>query len=511
MPHLLETEAAAESTSKRIVRVLHVDGDTCFLKTTRQCLELHGNLHVDLSCSVEEAKEKMKQETFDVIVSDYQMNDKDCLEFLKELRAAGDMVPFIVLTGKTKEEVAVKALNLGAFRYIDKRGNLETVYDALASGIQQAFKQHQAEEAMRENEKLLLESRQKFRVLFSENLDAVVFCDKDFGIVDANASFNMLFEYTLDEVKSKDVLDLIVPEDLKDEEKSIRQSLQCGRFECSTVRKRKDGSQVKISLFGAPVMVNRSVTGYFMVYKDITGIVFAEEELNRMFEEQSKMLNKTTLLNEKLSVTGNLTRHDVQNKLAAITGYAYMAKKRLADNNELKSYLLQIEEGTKNIVKILDFAKSYELLGTQELEYVNVYKMVNEASSLFADLKGVTVLNECSGFEVLADSLLMELFHNLIDNSLKYGEKIKHIRVFTQKNQDGTTDLIYQDDGAGIEPTMKDRLFQKGFGKGTGYGLYLIKRICEMYGWTIQENGEYGKGVRFLMKIQSSILSSAKK
>jgi signal transduction histidine kinase len=102
----------------------------------------------------------------------------------------------------------------------------------------------------------------------------------------------------------------------------------------------------------------------------------------------------------------------------------------------------------------------------------------------------------------MADSLLMELFHNMIDNSLKYGgQKISQIRVHMQYSQDGATELVYEDNGNGIEPEMKGKLFQKGFGKGTGYGLWLIRRICEMYGWTIREEGEYGKGARFVMKI----------
>ena len=129
--------------------------------------------------------------------------------------------------------------------------------------------------------------------------------------------------------------------------------------------------------------------------------------------------------------------------------------------------------------------------------------MVADAASLFVDLKGVTVINECGDFEVKADSLLMELFHNMIDNSLKYGApKITKIRVHVQINQEGVTELIYEDNGNGIEPEIKARLFQKGVTtKGTGYGLWLIRRICEMYGWSVQETGEYGQGVRFVIKI----------
>lgn len=131
---------------------------------------------------------------------------------------------------------------------------------------------------------------------------------------------------------------------------------------------------------------------------------------------------------------------------------------------------------------------------------IDVSKMVNNAVTLFADLKGITIINECEGFQVYADSLVMELIHNLMDNSFKYGEKITQIRVSVIEAVGGK-ELIYQDDGVGIDPELRTRLFQKGAGKGTGYGLWLIKRICEMYGWNISEKGEPGKGVRFVMFI----------
>jgi signal transduction histidine kinase len=65
--------------------------------------------------------------------------------------------------------------------------------------------------------------------------------------------------------------------------------------------------------------------------------------------------------------------------------------------------------------------------------------------------------------------------------------------------------LIYEDNGVGIEAGIKDMLFLKDFRKGTGYGLCLIKRICEMYGWTIAEEGEFGKGVRFVIRMPPTV------
>jgi len=123
---------------EKIIRVLHVDDEPSFLKVAKQCLELQGRFHVETAFSVEQALEKMREKPFDVIVSDYQMPGKDGLEFLKELRDSGYTIPFIVFTGRGREEVASQALNLGADRYIDKTGDPETVYGELAQSIWKA-------------------------------------------------------------------------------------------------------------------------------------------------------------------------------------------------------------------------------------------------------------------------------------------------------------------------------------------------------------------------------------
>ena len=66
--------------------------------------------------------EKMKEKTYDLIISDYVMPEKDGLEFLIELRKKGNMIPFIIFTGKGREEVAIQALSLGTDHYINKIG-----------------------------------------------------------------------------------------------------------------------------------------------------------------------------------------------------------------------------------------------------------------------------------------------------------------------------------------------------------------------------------------------------
>jgi signal transduction histidine kinase len=122
------------------------------------------------------------------------------------------------------------------------------------------------------------------------------------------------------------------------------------------------------------------------------------------------------------------------------------------------------------------------MLGTDKLVYSDAEKTVNEASLLLTNQNNIKVINECHGLTVLADSLLRQLFYNLIDNSLKHGQKTTRIRVYYQKTGKGSLKLVYEDYGVGIPAVEKPKLFREGYSTrgSTGYGLYLIKKIMEV-------------------------------
>jgi signal transduction histidine kinase len=249
---------------------------------------------------------------------------------------------------------------------------------------------------------------------------------------------------------------------------------------------------------GASVFIDDKVIGSVMVYKDISDIITVQEALG-------KALDKAELLNEKLSIVGGFVRHDVRNKLSAINGNVYLAQKQAGDIVATQKYLGQIKLCSDNIVRILDFAKTFESLGNEKLALTDVGAAFDQAVSLFTDLRDVKIINDCQGFSVLADSIITTVFHNLIDNSMKYGEKLTRIKVYTLRNSDGSRSIIYEDDGVGIDGETKKHLFEKGFGKGTGLGLYLIKKAIDVYGWNIEEAGAKLQGVRFVMTIPKTI------
>ena len=138
---------AFESTSKPVfstgysvqeetLRILHVDDDASILSVSKTILETENKFEIDnVNHPLTKLSKNWKPRQYDAIVSDYQMPQKNGLEFLKELREQNNQVPFILFTGKGREDVAVKALNLGVDSYINKNGSPETVYCELADAI----------------------------------------------------------------------------------------------------------------------------------------------------------------------------------------------------------------------------------------------------------------------------------------------------------------------------------------------------------------------------------------
>lgn len=338
-------------------------------------------------------------------------------------------------------------------------------------------------------EKLILESQQKFAGLFRNNPEATAYLGPDCRVLDINPRFEKLFGYSLEEIRGKRINDVVVPESRTKEGDALDKEAMKEYVYRDTIRRRKDGSLVPVAASAAPIKSAGKIAGIIVAYHDISDLKNTEKMLETV--------------NEKLHVIGGLTRHDARNKLTAIKGNLYLAKKHLSGSPEVLKYVDEAESACQQVAKIFDFATAYERLGIENLGPMEPGKAFNEAVSQFSDMRGIKVRNNCQGLTVLADSLLSQLFYNLIHNSLKYGQKTTAITVRYEKTGEDTLRLIYEDDGVGIPAANKPHLFQEGYGTrgSTGLGLYLIKKMMEVYGWTIQETGEPDKGAQFTITI----------
>ncbi|MGD0645684.1 MAG: PAS domain S-box protein [Candidatus Bathyarchaeia archaeon] len=289
-----------------------------------------------------------------------------------------------------------------------------------------------------------------------------------------------------------------------DEADEVTKRLVAGEsWSTEVLAKNRDGSVVPVILNRTPIKnEDEKFVGAAIIATDITLQKNTEADLTFSLISLSNSLDEIQELNEKLRVVGGLTRHDVRNKLSTVNGYAYLLKKKHGDQADIVNDLGKIEEAVCEIVRIFDFAKMYEQIGAEELTYINVEEKLNEAAALFSETIP-TIINECHGLMVLADSFLRQLFFNFIDNTRKYGKKTTAIRTYYEKAETGELRLIYEDDGVGIPAEDKLKLFTEGFSTGgsTGFGLFLIRKMVDVYGWIIQETGEPGKSAKFIMTI----------
>ncbi|HDR72636.1 MAG TPA: response regulator [Methanoculleus sp.] len=144
--------------------VLLVDDEPMLLDIGALFLEREEGIRVYTASSAQEGLELLEQGTFDVVVSDFQMPGMDGIEFLRELRERGSVIPFIIFTGRGREDVVIDALNSGANFYVQKGGDATAQFTELAHKIRQAVRQ-------RETEKSLEEERNRLEQV-SENIGA---------------------------------------------------------------------------------------------------------------------------------------------------------------------------------------------------------------------------------------------------------------------------------------------------------------------------------------------------
>jgi signal transduction histidine kinase len=103
---------------------------------------------------------------------------------------------------------------------------------------------------------------------------------------------------------------------------------------------------------------------------------------------------------------------------------------------------------------------------------------------------------DTGSLEVFSDTMLNRAFYNLIDDTLKHGQKATKIR-FSAKPRGEELVLVYEDNGVGVPMDRKKNIFEKASSSQKVHGLVLVKEILGITGMTIVENGEPGKGARF--------------
>jgi PAS domain S-box-containing protein len=247
-----------------------------------------------------------------------------------------------------------------------------------------------------------------------------------------------------------------------------------------------DGVKRSIINNAAPIRTREGkIVGAVIATQDITESMVQEESLR--------------IANGKLKLLDSINRHDIRNQLTILRGNLELVRRAVSDPEGQKR-LEVAGRAAEMIEKHVNFAKQYQDLGRtspiwQSLD-MEITKALEGYDQIDLRMKGEL---GC-GSEILADSMLPRVFQNLLENSLRYGDKPVKIKVRCESDGPDLL-IIYEDRGQGIPAAEKEKVFGKGYGKGSGMGLFLIREILGISGITIEENGVPGQGVRFEIRV----------
>ncbi len=272
-----------------MMNILFADDEDDLIDLFRRYLERSDqDFHVTGVTSGEEGLKELEKGDYDVIISDYKMEPMDGLDFLEELRERGNDTPYILFTGRGREEIAMEALNLGADRYVRKGGDPEKQFEFLIEAILQEIKHYSTED-----EKRLQQAY--FEQLFENSPEGIVLLDNEDRIIDANKGFEELFHYDDEEIEGEHINELIVPEDKISEATTLSEVTLSGeKKKVETVRKRKDGSKVDVSIVGFPINIKEEQVGVFGVYRDVTERKRRERKAKELYKASGRFENCTS-------------------------------------------------------------------------------------------------------------------------------------------------------------------------------------------------------------------------
>ena len=330
------------------------------------------------------------------------------------------------------------------------------------------------------------EIHKRLAEIVESSRDAIIGKTLDGIITDWNEGAEHLYGYTSKEVTGKSI-SLLHPPDRSDELHflldKIRNGEPLGSYE--TERITKDGRRIWVSLSISPIIDERGVViGASAIAHDITERKLAEDALE--------------MANKKLQLLNSITRHDILNQITVLNIYHNMAENTII-NPEALSFLKKAKDATDTISRQISFTHEYQDIGVKKPIWHNVHTCILNAAAYFKN-KAIAVEPCNKNIEIYADPLFIEVYYQLIDNSLTQSNKITNIRCTHQEDEHGLT-LVYEDDGVGIPKEDKQKIFNKKFGENSKFGLFLIREILAITGITITENGEPEKGVRFEIRV----------
>ena len=534
------------------LRVLLVDDDHRLLLGLCELLAVEmPDVLVTTASYAEAAIGLVQQQDYDAIVSDIRVPDMDGLTLMGKIHESRPDIPIILMTAQTHHEVGLRALKEGAYAFLPKPIDIQIFLAWLSRAIHvrqlsrevqektdRLQRQTQAlEEAVQERTAHLeaamaalkdAEHANHHLAALVESSEDAIISNTPTGIIQTwNQGAIELYGYSGEEAIGRHVA-LLIPADRQPEEAVMRERIVRGervqQFE--TVRVRKDGSPVQVSLTMSPILDEHGqIIGVSKIARDITERKRDQHHIQSLLQEaearERELVEKQAQLVQvaKLASIGELTTgiaHELNNPLNNISLLAWNVIEQLDTSGvheTVVTNLNMIRAQVDRAATIITHLRTFGRASSERMEPISLNDVIRSAVSFVSDamrLANITVQLDLSPHEpiVLGDRIRLEqVFVNLLTNARDalHETDAKQISIKSVIRL-AAVEVVFRDTGCGIPADLLPRIFDPFFttkptGEGTGLGLSISYGIVKEHHGHIEVDSSAGKGTMFLITL----------
>ncbi|MCF0049991.1 PAS domain S-box protein [Dyadobacter sp. LJ53] len=473
--------------NNKLIKVLLVDDDEDDYFLTREYFQELVNWKFDITwCSTfKDAEQHIKDHKYELYLFDYLLGERTGIDLIDLACQFECEEPIILLTGKGDTKIAVEALRLGAADYLIKS---ELDSEKLERSIRYALERTSVLKALKHSER-------RYRRIFEESNDFLFISDLAGNIIDLNTSASALTGYSEDDLRLKNILELL--EDAQSD--TFWNNIKDHPIHDREVRLLTKDGEKKYCLFSATLEVDDDHPYIQGRLHDMTARKQSERE---------------RLFSEKMAVTGRLVRmlaHEVRNPLTNVNLSAEQLEMELVDEDQ-KFYTQIIKRNCNRINDLISQLLQPSSSADIELVKSSVHAVLTQAIGAALDrvqLKRIQIVNQLAEEELalpLDPVSLQMAFLNLITNAIEAMEEDKGILRISTRSQGDSIQVIFTDNGCGISEEHMEKIFEPYFtGKnnGMGIGLSTTMSIIHAHHGRIDVQSELGEGTTFTITFQN--------
>ena len=489
--------------------ILHLEDDRLDAELVHRALKSgHLICEVSLVTCLADFIRAITENTYDLILSDYNLPDGDGLQAFKIVQQKTPDTPFVLVTGALGEELAIETIKQGVDDYVLK-SNLPRLIATVPNVIEKAREKWEKKLALEE----LRAGEANYKLLFEANPHPMWAYDRDsLAFLAVNDAAVALYGYSREEFLAMTVKDIRPPEDASKLQENI-DNITNGLHR-SGVRRHlaKDGRLLTVEITSHPLTFDGHRAKVVLSH-DVSDRLKAERALsdrntelqrgNRILEQFNYAVShelKTPLvtIESSLGLIQSSLPQTMDPELTIAFGYARQAARQM--NNLLDSLLLMFR---------VDTADS----GTEATPFRVLVQDAVDQLTRENKLEGIKLTITEEGPDLCGDrDKLGQIWLHLIGNAAKYkgGQQQPAIDIGAEQI-DHKIQFFVRDNGKGIAKAYQGKIFGlfNKFDKptdGTGLGLTLVQRIVENYGGTIRvESAGAGQGSCFYFTLPGAL------